>query len=266
MTEQSERIATEQDHREHEVDEAAADTMAAEAAATAFGPQVQQQAWSIEGPDTEPAIEPQQHHRWSEVWMCVLALIVIGIVLAIAAATITTMTRGKSAGTPTPTTTTIVAAPPPPQPRVDSDADFDAAFRCVDGQLAWSIGYASYFGGIPHGVTVDEYGGQQPQLVLDSWRAGGVVVNCSRVYGQLQTLGITVVTAPSDHPQARRVRYFVTQTAQQSEALQAYFQNYYHNHYRGLPENGPAFSRGVAAMVANTGFCVQPDAQCERDY
>jgi hypothetical protein len=246
--------------------EAAADT---EAAPTAFGPQIAAQAWSTEDgePDTEPDVE-QYHHEWSVAWRYAAALFSVGIAVSVAVGAILYVTGlGHDKATPPPpTASSTVAAPPlPPPPRVDTAEDFDAALRCSDGQLAWSTGYAWYFGGIPHGVTVDAYGGQQPQMVLDNWRSGGVVVDCSRVDGQLQTIGVTIVTIPSGHPQARRVRYFVTQTQQQSEALQAYLQNYRY-WYRGDEAGGPEMGREATAMVANTGFCVQPDTRCERDY
>jgi hypothetical protein len=140
--------------------------------------------------------------------------------------------------------------PPPPPPRVDTVEDFQAAFTCSNVQQGspqgWLIGGAKLYGGPPNGMTItDGPVTWQPQLLLRHGQAAYVpYADCSQVQGRLQDLGVTAVTGPLVNG-AYRVRYFTTQTEQQSAALQMYF-----------IRSEPPDQIESHALIGNTGWCL----------
>jgi streptogramin lyase len=79
---------------------------------TEFGPQIEAQAWSSEGPDTEPDID-SPHRPWSEVWQYAAALSSGGIAVAVAVGAILYVTGlGHGQATAPPPSTSS----PPPTP------------------------------------------------------------------------------------------------------------------------------------------------------
>lgn len=248
--------------------------LAPQIADTEFGLQIEQQAWSKEEPDTEP--EPSsEHHTWSTVVRYAVAMLTTGIVLAIAAATIAIVTRGDEAGTPTPsptTTTTASSSPTPPPPRVDTVADFKAAFTCANGDVDWMVGGADYYGGPPHGARTSmedparssgSTATWQPQILVYDQETHIPYADCAGLQERLQPLGVTIVTAPLSDG-GGRVRYFTAQTMDQIVALQNYFLSDLGR--SGVPPDDSWDHNLSSALIANTGFCVQPDTRCERDY
>jgi hypothetical protein len=252
---------------------------------TEFGPQFDQQAWSqVEdtmqapqaGPPAPPERTDEQHerliseqsaalfrwlesmrpaasdrwHSWRLTWGFAGAILTVAAVVT----SFITLVPHIHSSPPPPPPPAVMGVPWPPPPRIDLPADFDKAFTCNGASgISWTVGGADYYGGPPHGATPSAAPNWQPQMLLKQ---------CPEEEVQnLYPLGVTVVRATTQVPGTYRVRYFITQTLLQSEALQAYLRE-----PRSGPEAPPGITSPFDAMVINTGFCVQPDTRCERDY
>ncbi|MGO8940734.1 MAG: hypothetical protein ACLQLO_27720 [Mycobacterium sp.] len=252
-TEEAEEVFDDTDYR------AEAEQLLGEAD-TAFGPQIDAQAWSAAEPSTTPQAYIERH-TWGTVARNAAALIGGGIVVAIAVAGVGSATqRWTLYKSMIASTTPAATSTPPPPPRVDTVADFKAAFECSNGAGAcWVIGGADYYGGPPHGATALKPGD------LTSWQPQMLLLDVDTVTERLKPLGVTVVTAPPKEPAdvSRRVRFFTAQTLEQDITLQKYLQ--------GKNDNGEFVNPKTSswewplrmAMMGNTGFCMPDSGPCE---